>query len=81
MNYYLKKNWKKIALACSLGLLCEGIYVVIQLVMMRGFDAAINLDLRSFLFWTVLELGLYTLYLALAALGGRPGGPGRPCHE
>ncbi|MDE7261110.1 MAG: ABC transporter ATP-binding protein/permease [Oscillospiraceae bacterium] len=70
MTYYFKKNWKKIALACSMGLLCEGLYVVIQLVMMREFDAAINLDFRSFLFWTAVTLGIYGLYLALAALGG-----------
>ena len=70
MQYYFKKNWKKIALACSIGLLCEGLYVVIQLVMMREFDAAISLDLRGFLLWTAVNLGLYTLYLALAALEG-----------
>ena len=64
MQYYFKKNWKKIALACSIGLLCEGLYVVIQLVMMREFDAAISLDLRGFLLWTAVNLGLYTLYLA-----------------
>ncbi len=70
MQYYFKKNWKKIALACSIGLLCEGLYVVIQLVMMREFDAAISLDLRGFLLWTAVNLGLYTLYLVLAALEG-----------
>ncbi|MDE7220493.1 MAG: hypothetical protein K2O45_12880, partial [Oscillospiraceae bacterium] len=70
MKYYLKKNWKRIALACAVGLLCEGVYVVIQLIMMRGFDAAINLDFRSFLIWTALNLCVYGLYLALAALEG-----------
>lgn len=70
MNYYYKKNWKKIALTCSVGLLCEGLYVIAQMVMMRGFDAAINLDFRRFLLWTALNLGVYALYLALAALEG-----------
>lgn len=70
MNYYFKKNWKKIALTCSVGLLCEGLYVIAQMVMMRGFNAAINLDFRSFLLWTALNLGVYALYLALAALEG-----------
>lgn len=70
MKYYLRKNWTKIALACALGLTCEGVYVVIQLIMMRAFDAAINLDFRSFLIWTALNLGVYALYLALAALEG-----------
>ena len=70
MNYYFKKNWKKIALSCSVGLVCEGLYVVIQLVMMREFDAAINLDFQGFLLWTAVTLGIYSLYLALAALEG-----------
>ncbi len=70
MNYYLKKNWKKVASACSLGLLCEGIYVVLQLIMMRSFDAAIALNFRDFLLWTGAEVGGYGVYLALAAMQG-----------
>ena len=70
MSYYFKKNWKNVALTCSTGLLCEGIYVVIQLIMMREFDAAINLNFKSFLLWTTVILVLYGLYLALAALEG-----------
>jgi len=70
MTYYLKKNWKKVALACALGLTCEGIYVVLQLIMMRSFDAAIKLNFQDFLLWTGAEVGGYGLYLALAALQG-----------
>ena len=70
MNHYIKKNWKKIALTSSFGLLCEGIYVVLQLIMMQSFDAAISLDFRRFLLWTAAEVGGYVLYLALAAVGG-----------
>lgn len=70
MGYYIKKNWKRVTAVCLIGLLCEGIYVVIQLVMMREFDAAINLDFHSFLFWTAVNLSIYMLYLALAALEG-----------
>ena len=70
MNYYLRKNWKKIALTSSFGLLCEGIYVVLQLIMMQSFDAAIGLNFRRFLLWTAAEVGGYMLYLALAALEG-----------
>lgn len=70
MNYYMKKNWKRVALTSSFGLLCEGIYVILQLIMMQSFDAAINLDFRGFLLWTAAEVGGYVLYLALAAVGG-----------
>ena len=68
MNHYFKRNWKKIALVCAVGLLCEGLYVIAQMVMMQGFDAAINLDFRGFLVWTAVNLGVYCLYLAMAAL-------------
>ena len=70
MNYYFRKNWKRIALACSLGLTCEGVYVLLQLIMMQSFDAAICLDFRRFLLWTAAEIGGYILYLTLAALEG-----------
>ncbi len=70
MNYYFRKNWKRIALACSLGLTCEGVYVLLQLIMMQSFDAAIGLDFRRFLLWTAAEIGGYILYLTLAALEG-----------
>ncbi len=70
MNYYMKKNWKKIALASSFGLICEGMYVILQLILMQSFNAAINLDFREFLLWTAAEAGGYMLYLTLAAIGG-----------
>ena len=70
MKYYLRRNWRKLALACSLGLTCEGIYVILQLIMMRSFDAAIKLNFQDFLLWTAAEVGGYGLYLALAALQG-----------
>ena len=70
MKYYVKKNWKMIALTTSFGLLCEGIYVILQLIMMQSFDAAIHLDFRKFLLWTAVEVGGYMLYLTLAAVEG-----------
>ncbi|MBD5169459.1 MAG: ABC transporter ATP-binding protein [Oscillibacter sp.] len=68
MNYYLKKNWRKLAPACFLGLLCNGVYVILQLIMMQSFDAAINLNFRGFLLWTAAEVIGYGLYLGVAAL-------------
>ena len=70
MNYYLKKNWRKLALACFLGIFCEGVYVILQFIMMQSFDAAINLDFRSFLLWTAAEVSGYSLYMGTAALKG-----------
>lgn len=68
MLYYFKKNWKKIVPVCILGAVAEGIYAVIQLFMMRSFDAAINFDFQGFLFWTAVLLGGYGLYFISAAL-------------
>lgn len=68
MNYYLKKNWKKLTLACFLGLLCNGVYVILQLIMMQAFDAAINLNFRIFLLWTIAEVIGYGVYLGVAAI-------------
>ena len=70
MRYYFKQNWKKIALACALGIACEGLYVVVQLIMMRAFDAAISLDFQGFLYWSLVNIGGYAVYLALAAVQG-----------
>lgn len=70
MAYYLKNNWRKLALACSFGILCEGIYVVLQLIMMQSFDAAISLNFRGFLLWTGAEFLGYGVYLGIAALEG-----------
>ena len=68
MNYYLRKNWRKITLTCSMGLICNGIYVILQLIMMQSFNAAISLNFRGFLFWTMAEVIGYGLYLGVAAL-------------
>lgn len=68
MNCYFKKNWKKLVLPCVLILVCEGAYVMMQLIMMRSFDAAINLDFKGFLYWTAAEIAGYAVYFALAAL-------------
>lgn len=70
MSYYMKKNWKMIVLTSFFGLLCEGIYVILQLIMMQSFDAAINLDFRGFLLWTAVGVGIYMLYFTMAMTDG-----------
>ena len=70
MNYYIKKHWKKIALTSTFGLLGEGTYVILQLILMQTFNAAINLDFRGFLLWTAAEVVGYMIYLTLAAVEG-----------
>ena len=67
MTYYLKKNGNTVLPVCFLGIVCEGTYTLLQLVMMRSFDAAIHLDFRDFLIWTAAEAGGYGFYFVLAA--------------
>ena len=43
MSYYLKKNWKLLFLPCFLGLMAQGAYAIIQLLMMQSFQAAFDL--------------------------------------
>ena len=38
MTWYLKKNWKKVSLACAAILISEAVLVLAQLVMMQSFD-------------------------------------------
>ena len=65
MTWYLKKNWKKVSLACAAILISEAVLVLAQLVMMQSFDAAVHLDARRFLVWTA---GLGGVYLACNVL-------------
>ena len=65
MTWYLKKNWKKVSLACAAALISEAVIVLAQLVMMQSFDAAVHLDARRFLVWTA---GLGGVYLACNVL-------------
>ena len=65
MTWYLKKNWKKVSLACAAILISEAVLVLAQLVMMQSFDAAVHLDARRFLVWTA---GLGGVYLATCAM-------------
>ena len=65
MTWYLKKNWKKVSLACAAILISEAVLVLAQLGMMQSFDAAVHLDARRFLVWTA---GLGGVYLACNVL-------------
>ena len=70
MSYYLKKNWKLLFLPCFLGLMAQGAYAIIQLLMMQSFQAAFDLNLREFVQWTCACIGGYAAYLGLSAIAG-----------
>lgn len=56
MNYYFKRNWKKMLPPVVLALLSSVIFTLWQLGLMRTFDAAARLDWEQFLFWAMVEL-------------------------
>ncbi len=68
MSYFFKKNWSRVLVVCVLGIVCEGIYTILQIIMMWSFEAAINLNLRDFLIWTAVLAGGYGFYFILATL-------------
>lgn len=70
MSYYLKKNWKSVFFTCLLGLLAQASYAVTQLLMMQQFQAAFDLDLNRFLWWTAACVAGYGVYVGFSAAAG-----------
>lgn len=68
MNYYFKKNWKKILPPVVLVLFSSVIFTLWQLGLMRTFDAAARLDWKQFLFWVVVELVGNVMYYGVLIL-------------
>ncbi len=68
MNYYFKKNWKKILPPVVLVLLSSVIFTLWQLGLMRTFDIAARLDWKQFLFWVIVELVGSVMYYGVLIL-------------
>lgn len=70
MSYYLKRNWKMLFWPCFFGLIAQGAYAIIQLLMMQSFQSAFELDLLGFVQWSCACIGGYVAYLSLSAIAG-----------
>ncbi|MDD6159532.1 MAG: ABC transporter transmembrane domain-containing protein, partial [Oscillospiraceae bacterium] len=68
MSYYLKKNWKLLLAPCIFGILSQAVYAGVQLLLMRAFQAAFDLNLRIFLLWIGACAGGYAAYLLFSAI-------------
>lgn len=68
MLYYLKKNWKLSSLVCLLEIGEWGMQAVVALIMIKCLDAAFALDMKRFLFWTVVNVASWGLYFAISIL-------------
>ena len=62
MIHYLKKQWRLSTLTGY------GAQALIQLALMKVFDAVVLLDLRSTIFWTAADLACWGSYLLFTAL-------------
>ncbi|WP_425449111.1 hypothetical protein [Dethiothermospora halolimnae] len=70
MFYYLKKNWKFSLLVCFLQVCVWGMQAAVQLLLIKTFDAAINLEFKNFMFWTIVSLGCWGIYFTFGIAQG-----------
>ena len=68
MIHYLKKQWRLSALTCLFAIIAYGAQALIQLALMKVFDAVVLLDLRSTIFWTAVDLTCWGGYFLFTAL-------------
>ncbi len=70
MSYYLKKNWKICTLVCILQICTWGLQAATALLLIQCFAVAMEFDLKGFLFWMSVNLGVWGLYFGLGMLEG-----------
>lgn len=68
MIRYLKKQWRLSTLTCLFAIIAYGAQALIQLALMKVFDAVVLLDLRSSILWTAVDLACWGFYLLFTAL-------------
>ena len=68
MIRYLKKQWRLSTLTCLFAIIAYGAQALIQLALMKVFDAVVLLDLRGSILWTAVDLACGGFYLLFTAL-------------
>ena len=68
MIYYLKKHWGINVLIAILQVAWAGVDVMTNVIMMRVGQSVIDLDFQQFLFWTIIDIGLWTGFCLLDGL-------------
>lgn len=75
MIHYLKKQWRLSTLTGLFAIIAYGAQALIQLALMKVFDAVVLLDLRSTIFWTAADLAcwgeLSSFYCFTGTLSGQ----------
>lgn len=62
MKYYIKKNWKAVALVCASNAMGLSCYIISQFIIMQQFETAMKLDWNAFLRWTLMDIGIFLIY-------------------
>lgn len=70
MFYYLKKNWKISLFVCFLQVCVWGMQAVVQLLLIKTFDAAMALDFKIFMYWTMVNLVCWGIYFLFGIVQG-----------
>ena len=70
MFYYLKKNWKISLFVCFLQVCVWGMQAAVQLLLMKTFDAAMVLDFKTFMHWTIVSLACWGVYFLFGIVQG-----------
>jgi len=68
MTRYLKKQWRLSTLTCLFAIIAYGAQALIQLALMKVFDAVVLLDLRGSILWTAVDLTCWGGYFLFTAL-------------
>ncbi len=70
MNYYLKKHWKINSLVLIIQIAWAATMVIPNVLLMRLAQEIVNRNLKMFILWLVVDLGIYSLCGGLECLRG-----------
>ncbi len=68
MFYYLKKLWKYNLPVIILIFVAASLTAVLNLINMRVFEAIVELNMDQFIFWSLVDLGVWFLTIVLRSL-------------
>lgn len=68
MFYYLKKLWKYNLPVIILFFVASSLTAVLNLITMQVFEGIVKLDMGRFIFWTLVDVGVWFLTLGLRSL-------------
>ncbi len=68
MFFYIKSHWAISLLVAFLQILVWGMQALVQVLLIKTFDAALSLDFTNFINWTLISLGSWSLYFLIGII-------------